>query len=419
MLSPSVRNKACINIYGASMTLTRREFILSMSGCTALIAASGQTAHGVISSDQYCIAGNILVGDGSAPLKNHALLINGDTIEAILPRHEIKEHVVIETPDSTILPGIINCHCHRIHSSQERRERYLLHGVTSIGDTASPIANIPSLLDSPSGMTATAACAGPMLCPPGGYPLPVHSADHAMVVESPTKGRDAVRRLHDLGVTMIKLAFEPGINAKAWPMFDPDTAHAICDEARKRGLITRCHVEDFAGLEPALNAGVHTIEHVPYRWTPDGEPQKIIRNGELIPQYRKQMDRMKQDGIILTPTLDVFSRSMWEGEPLYKPVRYFNAIGGKIALGNDHPYRRTEAGMPYREIEFLGKAGLSPAQIIMAGTQNSGTVCGFSDRGTLAPGMKADLLVVKGDPLKDLSNLNNPLRVIKDGIQVR
>jgi len=396
------------------MSLSRRDFLSSMGGLAALIATCPFKAMAA-TGKRYGVIGTVIIGDGSGPLHDHAVLINHDRIEAILPASEVKDRQLISISGATILPGIINSHCHRIYSREDRYQRYLQHGVTSIGDTASPLAALPRLLQSPAGKTATAAIAGPMLCPSGGYPLPIHSADNGMVITSPAAGREAVRRLADQGTTMVKIAFEPGVNSTPWPLFDGTTASAICDEARKLGQTIRCHVEDFSGLESALNAGVHTVEHVPYRWIKDGSHRDILTNGKLISEYRILLDRMAQENVIMTPTLDVFSRSMWDGPRLYEPVRYFNDIGGRIALGNDHPYRRTEAGMPSKEVELLGKAGLSPLQIVTAGTQNSARACGYVDRGTLAPGTKADILVIKGNPLEKITLFGSCAMIIKDG----
>ncbi|QJB56138.1 amidohydrolase family protein [Pseudodesulfovibrio sp. zrk46] len=397
------------------MTLSRRTFISSMAGLAAMLT-TGVPALGA--PQLYAVKGTVISGDGTPPLVDYALLVDGDRISDIVPVNMVGDREIIGPDKGFILPGIINCHCHRIHDNEERRERYLRHGVTSIGDVASPLKAVPELLQSPSGITATAACTGPLLCPPGGYPLPVHSSEHGMIITSPKEGREAVQRLADLGAGMVKIAFEPGVLDKQWPMFDAVTAGAICDEARKQGLIVRCHVEDFAGLEPALNAGVHTVEHVPHRWRHEGLPRPVLDEGGVIPQYRRLLDRMVNDGIILTPTLDVFSRSMWEGPQLYEPVRYFLEQGGTVALGNDHPYRRTSAGMPLNEMRLLGKAGLSEMQIVTAGTFHSAMACGFYDRGLLEPGMKADVLVVAENPLTDLAALGRPSLVIKDGMVV-
>ncbi|MDC0335315.1 amidohydrolase family protein [Pseudodesulfovibrio sp.] len=401
------------------MTISRREFLASMGGLAALLMHDDALAAPAANT-RYGLVGTILTGHGSPPLVDHGVLINKGRIEDVVPAHAIADREILALPDAFILPGIVNCHVHRIHSATDRRERYLKHGVTSIGDAASPMAALSELMVSPPGRTATAACAGPMLCPPGGYPLPVHSPDHGLVASSPAQGRERVRQLADVGATMVKLAFEPGPHSVPWPVFNVVTAEAICDEARKRNLTVRCHVEDVGGLKPALDAGVHTIEHVPHRWIDSGQFHKILKNTADMPvptkPYRDLLDRMVRESVILTPTLDVLSRSIWNGPELFEPVRYFARAGGQIALGNDHPYRRTDAGMPLQEMRLLRKAGLEPDAIITSATNISARACGFTDRGTIAPGMAADMLVLTKDPRESLEAFTTPLHIIKDGV---
>lgn len=403
------------------MALSRRDFLASLGGLTALTASTSARAEPPRPKGTYAIVGRVLDENGTM-LPHHAVLVDKGYIRDIVPASMAKNFEVFDVsphfPNATIVPGIINCHVHRVHRSPDRRNRYLYHGVTSIGDAASPLAALPDLLHSPHGQTASAACAGPMLCPPGGYPLPVHSADHALIVSSPQQGRQRVRTLADCGATMVKFAFEPGPYPKPWPMFDPRTAHAICDEARRLGLIIRCHVEDFGGLEPALDAGVHTIEHVPHRWLTGGKIRDVVRQGEPIPCYQRLLTRMVRDDVILTPTLDVLTRSIWNGPELREPVRFFAESGGRIALGNDHPYRRTDAGMPMQEMNLLTQAGLENGAILHAATHTSAMACGMGDRGRIAPGTRADMLILRSDPQADLSCLTTPLQIIKDGVFV-
>jgi imidazolonepropionase-like amidohydrolase len=415
------------------MSMSRRDFLAvlgtlaAIGGLPARPAGPAHAAGSPAGSGPLILLGTLVRGTGAPPEADMAVVVRRGRVESVQAASALPDDValgarVLAAPGAVILPGIVNCHVHGVHGPQERRERFLLHGVTAIGDAASPMAALPRLLDSPPGRTATAACTGPMLCPPGGYPLPVHAPDHGLAVASPAQARAAVRRLADAGALAVKLAFEPGPLARPWPLFDQPTAAAICDEARRLGLVARCHVEDLGGLGPALDAGVHTVEHVPHRWMCNGTPRPVLGPDNLpVEPYRRLLERMARDRVIMTPTLDVLVRSMWNGPALYEPVRAFAAMGGRIALGNDHPYRRTGAGMPLAEMRLLRRAGLTTAQVIRAATLTAAQACGLKDRGEIAPGRAADLLVVapetapKADPDMIIEALAAPLWVIKDG----
>ncbi|WP_272701477.1 amidohydrolase family protein [Desulfovibrio sp. Fe33] len=396
------------------MTLSRREFLAFLGG-TALLASGVQAASPP--RGPFALAGTVYPGRGK-PLPGHAVLVRDGRIEGVVPAGTVTDRPFFAPENGSILPGVINAHCHTLHSARERKERWLLNGVTSIGDAASPLPALDALLHSPPGVTATASACGPMLCPPGGYPLPVHSPEHGLTAASRKQGADAVKRLADQGVSCIKIAFEPGVLPKPWPLFDPATAAAICGAARRLGLGVRCHVEDFSGLGPALDAGVSVVEHVPHRWNDRGRIRPVLApDGAPVPCYLSLLERMVRDGVALTPTLDVFTRTPWNGPVLFAPVRAFHSMGGRIALGNDFPYRRTEAGMPVREMRLLARAGLDDAAVLEAATTTAAEVCGFTDRGLIAPGMAADLLVVRGEPGPD--TLEAPLHIIKDGVFIR
>jgi len=395
------------------MALSRRAFLILLAGTglSAPVALAGPP------NGTFALAGTVYPGRGT-PLPGHAVLVRRGRIEGLVRARTVSDRPVVAPENGSILPGVINAHCHNLYTVRDRRERWLDHGVTAIGDAGSPLKFLPALLNSPSGQTASASACGPMLCPPGGYPLPAHSPEHALAVTSPDEGSDAVRKLADLGATRIKIAFEPGTLPGPWPLFDQATAMAICDTAHRLGLAVRCHVEDLSGLEPALNAGADCIEHVPYRWHEHGIIRPILDpDGIPVPRYQRLLERMALDGVTMTPTLDVFTRTPWNGPSLFEPVRAFHALGGRIALGNDFPYRRTDAGMPVREMRLLAKAGLGQSAVIEAATATAAQVCGFRHRGRIAPGMAADLLAVRGAPSPDA--LQAPVHVVKDGVFIR
>ena len=78
------------------------------------------------------------------------------------------------------------------------------------------------------------------------------------------------------------------------------------------------------------------------------------------------------------------------------------------------------AGLPYFDMLLMEQAGMTPMQVIVAGTGNAARVCRRErDFGTLTPGKLADILVVRGDPLKDLKALNNVLLVLREGVIIR
>jgi enamidase len=75
--------------------------------------------------------------------------------------------------------------------------------------------------------------------------------------------------------------------------------------------------------------------------------------------------------------------------------------------------------MPLKEMKLMQAAGMTPMQIIAAGTKHAAQVCGLSRHGTLVPGNVADLLVIDGDPLTELDSLKRTYLVVHNGERIR
>jgi imidazolonepropionase-like amidohydrolase len=387
------------------MRRSRRWFLRSMTGLAALAACPFPAAA---RPETYLLRGTVIPGDGALPLTDHAVIISRGRIDAVVPVFQAPALPDLAPPNTYILPGIINGHVHTVHSPVDRLDLFLRHGVTAIGDVGCPLSATSQLVNNPPGQTATAAFTGPVITAPGGYPMPVHGREYGYPVKNAEEGKDAVKRMADLGATMIKISFEPGSGRTPLPMLAPRTAAAICDQARSTGLIVRCHVQDLSGLKPALDAGVHGIEHIPLGKVLDSQ-------GEPTPAYLEQIRRMVRDKIIWTPTLTVAARTPWQGSATLRPVMRFATMGGIVALGNDYPYRHARSGMVLDELGLLREAGLGAMQVLTAATSGAAMACGFRQRGIIAKGFAADILVFRENPLTDLSILGRPARIIKDG----
>ncbi len=130
----------------------------------------------------------------------------------------------------------------------------------------------------------------------------------------------------------------------------------------------------------------------------------------------------------MSPTISVYEAlarhrhkdAAWRKQMLplmYDNLRRFVAAGGTLALGDDHGgVPNMPVGMPMAELLHWQTAGLSPQQIIEASTRGSALAIGLeAELGTVEVGKLADLLVVQGNPLADLSALARPILVVHNG----
>jgi imidazolonepropionase-like amidohydrolase len=284
--------------------------------------------------------------------------------------------------------------------------------------------------------------AGPILTAPGGLPGAVLGRDINYEVGTPDEARAAVIDLHEHGADFIKVYLQREDGGVEYPMITGEQLVAIVDEAHARGLLVRAHVSYASLLDMAVQARVDIIEHVPANAT-QSEAQSISESQwqvllesndplqlyftELYPQYEAQLERMVKAGIVMVPTLDSYIDISEDSTPTQEDeagikivlgiVRRFHELGGIVALGTDFIIGKgKQAGMPLREMEMLRAAGLTPMEVIGAGTRQAANVCGHGNElGTLAPGMLADLIVVDGNPLEDLQVMSRVSLVIKNG----
>jgi len=285
-----------------------------------------------------------------------------------------------------------------------------------------------------TGPAARGFKSGPMITVPGGYPDNVWHNDLNYEVTSPEEARSAVADLVARGADVIKIPLEPGGAADPWPMLNLQQVQAIVQEAHARGRLVRAHVGRINGtdvLDIVLKAGVDIVDHVPLPVFSALEEYNLIKDTGRItmtPEYQDQLASLAEAGVIMVPTLA--AHTLWceasnltpqQTQACYEayqePVGLFHALGGMVALANDYGADDAlEKGIPLREMQLLLAAGLTPMEVIEAGTRTAARVCGHGDElGTLEPGRLADLIVVDGDPLVDIAAMKRVEVVIKGG----
>jgi imidazolonepropionase-like amidohydrolase len=244
---------------------------------------------------------------------------------------------------------------------------------------------------------------------------------------------------------------------KVYDHLSPETYHAILDTARENDLKVAGHVPFAIGLEGVLTSGQETIEHLTGYIDPDAA-EFIIPVDQLDEYARKT----SQAGVWNCVTLSVYPKSketpegfqrlqnqvgmryVSPGARLPMPFIYMMAARAHTYQGVDYPQRiaalnrqmvgalqkagagillGTDAAQPYHipgfsiheELEMLVEAGLSPYEALEAGTRNAAAALGKqAEFGTIEAGKRADLILVKRNPLNDVSNLQE-----RSGVMLR
>lgn len=352
----------------------------------------------------------------------------------------LKGRQEVNAGEGWLMPGLIDTHLHfydfsvvtdpdTLHDFVEkevpgRLELFLQHGVTTIKSVGDPTTEI---LDTRA-KVAAGALRGPRLLTTGngitgrdGHPAstifggnPWFRARATGEVESPQQMRDLVHHLADRNVDAIKLLSEggcwcPGSPKYVWkvPPFPREVEivrlptaimRAGVDAAHERGMRVTVHTTQQDAAREALEAGADGLEH--------GVAVEPITDRGLI-------DLMLERGATYTPTLWIHDKPHPDARPNAKMVA---DAGVTMVLGTDSFWGRGLFGAnTLEEAKLMVAAGLTPTQVLVAGTSNAAKQCVRPDLGTLAPGKRADLILLAGDPTQDIANLRKLTLTILGG----
>lgn len=382
-------------------------------------------------------AGQLLTGRAGERVVDGAVLVEDGTIAAVGRNTEIRaqagpEAAELSFPDATVLPGLINCHVHlafapgpelvaTLRAADDRhlllamagRAQQLLNcGVTTardLGDRGALAVQVRDAITEGTLVGPRILAATAPLTPPGG-----HCWFLGGEVDGEAQIRAQVRRNAEAGADVIKVmasggSLTPG-GAAMWEVqFGVAELAAAVDEAHRRGLRVAAHAHGTQSIRTAVEAGVDTVEHCTWLTGP----------GAFEP-CADTAARMATAGVAVCPANSGDWRRLATaiGEDrarrLVGRIRWLADQGVPLIAGTDAgltPFGDFPAALA-RTAEW----GFSAAEIIEMATARAATALGLSDTaGRLAPGLSADLLVVAGDPLADLTALQRPELVLARG----
>jgi imidazolonepropionase-like amidohydrolase len=238
-----------------------------------------------------------------------------------------------------------------------------------------------------------------------------HGTLGALEVDGPWEMRKAVRTNLKYGADWIKLMVTGGVmtanESMAESQFLSDEIAAATEVAHNKGKRVAVHAWGVEGIKAALRAGVDSIEH---GLLDEEAAEMLVKHGAFyVPTINCTQDA---DFIKGMPEFQKV-KAMGAAKAHMAALRYALKLGAKIACGSDTtPINEFSK----RELEFLVKTGMSPMDTLIAATRTSADLCGVAgDLGTVEVGKLADLVVLKDDPLKNMSAARDVALVIKDG----
>jgi len=384
-----------------------------------------------------------LVFDGKGNLlENHGVLVDGERISRIAPIGEFEGYSSekIDTSTGTLLPGLIDCHVHLVYCGEadpktsllklgpgqivmnafENAQKTIRSGITAIRDLGGRDYlefAVRDACNSGRQLGPTIMAAGKMICMTGG-----HGNVFGRIADGPDEVLKAVREQIQAGSDVIKLMATGGVMT---PGVNPEDAHYTeeelrvgVDEGHRFHRTCASHAQGAAGILNAVRAGMDSIEHG-FFMTQECLEAMLEKGTYLVPTLAaiNNIYLNRDNGIpafIVEKTIRVRERH-------HQSIKMFYKAGGKIAMG-------TDAGTPFnihgdncQELKFMVELGISNSDAMQFSTASAADLMGLTDRGQIEENFYADLLIVSGNPVEDISavaNQENHRSVIKNGSAV-
>ena len=342
---------------------------------------------------------NVRVFDGDTLSAPRTVVIDGSLIG-----DDATGAQEIDGKGKTLLPGLIDAHVH-VHSKQ-LLEQLARAGVT----TALDMACWP-----PQTMQSCRGHVGLTDIRSAGIPATSSDSRHkkllglpsAAVIEDPTEATNFVAQRLSEGSDYIKLiADTPGPSQSV--------LNALATATRESGKLSVAHAARFSAYAQAQAAGVDIVTHVP--------SDRALDDAGA--------DLMASSGRICVPTLTMTEAIGRAGMFPKHPNPYGRASvaamhsrGVPILAGTDahagwDPFRVNHGESMHRELELLVDAGLSNVEALRAATSLPAKHFGLQDRGAVRPGLRADLVLIAGDPTSDIKATRSVQRVWCNGVEV-
>ncbi len=377
-----------------------------------------------------------------------AVLVEGDKIVAIGPQEKIKVPsgaTKVNYPGSTLMPGLIEGHSHLLlypynitdwdtqvlkETDAYRTARATVHAKNTLmagfttardlgtegagySDVALKRAINEGIIPGPRLMVAGRAIVSTGSYGPKGY-------DHdqeIMLGAEPADGNDLVRVVRDQigkGADFIKIYadYRWGLQGEDQPSFTLDELKLINEVTRSSGRVMVCHAKSKEAIRRAVMAGAETIEH-----------------GDFIDVEIGKL--MKEHNVTYIPTIaavDMISQYRgWKKGVTTEPANVTNkkksfkeAIASGVAIGMGGDVGVFPHGENALEMELMVEYGMQPLMVLRAATSVNAKAFHLDNQvGSLKEGLKADIVIVQGDPSKIISDVRKVKFVMKDGVIYR
>jgi imidazolonepropionase-like amidohydrolase len=406
----------------------------------------------------------LILGTGAAPIESSAFIIENDRFTSVGRKGELRlpsGAARVDLTGKTVMPAMVDVHSHLGFLKQldgsmakanfnrenllDHLQRYAYHGFAGVISVGTDMGDLPyQLRDEINPGAALFRTVGRGLAWPGSGPFDPARNDVPYVVTTVAEARRAVQELAPHHPDFVKIWVDDRNHTQK--KLTPELYGAAIDEAHKYNLRTIAHVFDLEDAKGLVRAGVEGFMH-------------LVRDQEIDDEFLQLL--REHPGVFVTPNLGVTSRGMESGRPAWldDPLLHETIPPGEIKrLENQFSNRKPEqlattraswdrqvrnlakmrsagvrvvlgsdsAGDPSRtigwhaiwEVDSMAKAGMTPAEVIVASTRLAAETLRLDQLGTVAPGKSADFVVLNANPLENIANTRKIFKVYLRGQEV-
>ncbi|MGD8579291.1 MAG: amidohydrolase family protein [Lysobacterales bacterium] len=399
-----------------------------------------------VAQTRYIKAGRLLDPVSGKVTRDAVISVQGERISGVGGKETVipEGAEVVDLSNAFVLPGVMDMHTHlmgfvdpgyfnqyfvsphrAVIGGVVHAKETLMAGFTTVRNVGAADYQDVALRDSINDGEVPGprmAVSGPALGMTGGH-CDNSSLNHTFneradgVADGPWAVRQMVRKNIKYGADLIKFCATGGVFSKGDAVgstqYTLEEMKAIVDEAHMHGRKVAAHAHGTEGIERAIEAGVDSVEHCSFL---DDEAIRMAKkNGTWLSMDIYNTEYTLSEGAANGVPQENLDKEREVGTRQRESFSMAVKAGAKMVFGSDAGvYPHGDNGKQFaRMVQF----GMTPLQAIQAATVNSAELLGWQDRvGRIEPGYYADLIAVDGDPLEDISELENVDFVMKGGV---
>ena len=348
---------------------------------------------------------NVRVFDGSAVSAPRRVVFG----EAVL-NGDAAADAVVDAAGKVLLPGLVDAHMHVVRGRDDLEDLARAGVTTGLDMAAWPVEFVNEMRRQKGVaqlLSTTVPAAGP-----GGHHARMPGFPAEGIVTGPDEARAFVARRVADGADYVKIVTE----AAPPQGMDQATVNALVGAAHDQGLLVVAHSVTAGAFRVAVEAGVDVSTHAPLDAVLDDDT----------------IARMRESGMVSVPTLTMmegtaraFAGAGFRYEHARDTVTAFRDAGIRVLAGTDAnsapgaPFAPRHGESLHHELGLLVAAGLTPVEALAGATSLTARTFGLDDRGVVAEGKRADLVLVDGDPSEDIAATRNVAAVWIAGERIR